>query len=108
MPVSVMAKANKEGYIVTQIRITKQVIEVYNHLTHETRVWERENPMAKAIRERLNPQYLWMTPKDTLIRELFYHGDDVQKWLTAYRVGEQVRPITIRILDDDGLCIVKG
>ena len=28
---------------------------------------------AKAIRARLNPQFLWVTPDDTLIRELFVH-----------------------------------
>lgn len=96
----------------TQIHITDQMIEAYNRLNPDARIWERDNPMAQAIREQLNPQFIWMTPDDTLIRESFvhellYHDNEVQNWLALHRRGEQVKPITIRILNDGGIRIVK-
>lgn len=94
--------------MVVRIRITQAQIEAYEALDPKCRTWHRDNPMARAIHDRLRPTYLWMTSKDTLIREFFYHDEAVQEWLKAHFRGDKVKPITIQILDDDGLRIVKA
>ena len=79
-----------------------------NHITSRGDTVIGNNAEKRAIHDRLRPTYLWMTSKDTLIREFFYHDEAVQEWLKAHFRGDKVKSITIQILDDDGLRIVKA